>query len=236
MKDTATPEVVDRAAWERERAELLTREKAHTRAGDALAAARRRLPMTRMAPITVVGADGPVSLADVFEGRRQLLVYHFMWKHGAAHDKQCPGCTHTQVAMNEQVRAYLAARDVTYAVFCAGPWDEIAAYRDFMGWSMPWYSTAETGNALPAIRNGGDLRSYLQGADAVFQTYETTGRGVEAMLPSLQLLDLTPWGRQETWEDSPAGWPQPDAPAAWWWQRGRPIAQWTRTTAQPMGA
>ena len=231
MKESATPTIVERAEWERVRAELLAREKAHTRAGDALAAARRRLPMTPMPPITVVGAQGAVPLHAVFEGRRQLLVYHFMWKRGASHDKQCPGCTHTQVALNEAVRAYLAARDVSYAVFCAGPWDEIAAYRAFMGWTTPWYSSLEAGSALPATRDGGDLRSYLRQGEAVYQTSETSGRGVEAMMPTLQLLDLTPWGRQETWEDSPAGWPQPDEASHWWWQDGRPIAQWTRIQA-----
>jgi predicted dithiol-disulfide oxidoreductase (DUF899 family) len=121
MTDPALPPVVDRAAWERARAELLTREKAHTRAGDALAAARRRLPMTPMPPVTVTGAHGPVPLHEVFEGRRQLLVYHFMWKRGAPHDKQCEGCTHSQVAMDAAVRAYLAERDVSYAVFSRGP-------------------------------------------------------------------------------------------------------------------
>ena len=235
MNSPALPPIASREAWGHARAELLAREKAHTHAGDALAAARRRLPMTPMPALTVVGAKGAQPLNEVFEGRRQLLVYHFMWKRGAPPDKQCPGCTHTQVALNDAVRAYLAARDVTYAVFCAGPWDEIAAYRDFMGWSMPWYSTADTGSALPAIRNGGDLRSYLRDGDTVFQTYETTGRGVEAMLPSLQLLDLTPYGRQERWEDSPAGWPQPDQAGHWWARDGRPIAQWTRANAKQGG-
>lgn len=231
MPESATPSIVDRATWERDRAELLVREKAHTRAGDALAAARRRLPMTRMDAVTVTGAAGPVPLHDVFEGRRMLLVYHFMWHPGAPHEKQCPGCTHTQVALNDAVRAYLAARDVSYAVFSAGPWAELAAYRDFMGWTMPWYSTADTGAALPAIRDGGDLRCYLRAGDDVYQTYETTARGVEAMLPSLQLIDLTPYGRQEPWEDSPVGWPHADRPGSWWSRDGRPIAQWTRTSA-----
>lgn len=231
MNDAATPRIVDRAEWERARAELLAREKAHTRAGDALAAARRRLPMTRMAPVTVVGRDGPIALRDVFDGRRMLLVYHFMWHRGAPHEKQCPGCTHTQAAMNDAVRAYLAARDVNYAVFCAGPFAEIAAYRDFLGWTMPWYSTADSGDALPAIRNGGDLRCYLREGDAVYQTIDATARGVEAMLPTLQLLDLMLYGRQESWEDSPAGWPQPDSASSWWWQNGRPIAQWARSAA-----
>ena len=231
MKDSATPPIAGRAEWERARAELLAREKAHTRAGDALAAARRRLPMTRMEPVTVVGASGPVRLHDVFGGRQMLLVYHFMWKRDAPHDKQCPGCTHTQVAMNDTVRAYLAERDVSYAVFSAGSWPELAAYRDFMGWTMPWYSTAETSDALPKIRDGGDLRCYLRVGGDVFQTYETTQRGVEAMLPTLQLLDLTVYGRQESWEDSPAGWPNRDEAGSWWWRDGRPVAQWTRTNA-----
>ena len=113
MKESATPRIVSRDEWERARAELLVREKAHTRAGDELAAARRRLPMTRMEPVMVVGPDGPVRLHDVFEGRRMLIVYHFMWNPGAPHEKQCEGCTHSQTAMNSAVRAYLAERDVT---------------------------------------------------------------------------------------------------------------------------
>ena len=91
---------------------------------------------------------------------------------------------------------------MTYAVFSSGPLEEIIAYRDFMGWTTPWYSTADSGQAL-ATRDGGDLRCYLRTDDQVFQTYETKWRGIEAMLPTLQLLDLTPYGRQETWEDSP---------------------------------
>jgi predicted dithiol-disulfide oxidoreductase (DUF899 family) len=185
--------------------------------------------MTRMEPVMVVGPDGPVGLRDVFEGRRMLIVYHFMWNPGAPHEKQCEGCTHSQAAMNSAVRAYLAERDVTYAVFSSGPWAEIAAYRDFMGWTTPWYSTADSADVL-ATRNGGDLRCYLRVGDEVFQTYETKWRGIEAMLPTLQLLDLTPYGRQETWEDSPVGWPQ-DKAGSWWRRDGRPVAQWTRTNA-----
>lgn len=229
MSEWTAPRIVDRGEWERERAELLAREKAHTHAGDELAAARRRLPMTRMEPVTVEGPDGPVALRDVFEGRRMLIVYHFMWNAGAPHHKQCPGCTHSQAAMDAQVLAYLAARDVNYAVFSKGPLKEILAYRDFMGWPSPWYSTADSAPVL-ATRNGGDLRCYLRVGDEVFQTYETKWRGIEPMLPTLQLLDLTPYGRQETWEDSPAGWPQ-DKAGSWWDRDGRPIAQWTRTSA-----
>jgi predicted dithiol-disulfide oxidoreductase (DUF899 family) len=230
MADPEIPKVVSRSDWERARAELLDREKSHTRAGDELAAARRRLPMTRMEPVSVVGPDGAVPLHAVFEGRRQLMVYHFMWNKGAPHHKQCPGCTHTQAAMDAAVLAYLAARDVTYAVFSSGPWNEIAAFRDFMGYPAHWYSTVDSGATL-ATRDGGDLRCYLRDGDDVFLTYETKWRGVEAMLPTLQLLDLTPYGRQESWEDSPAGWPQEDEAGDWWDRDGRPIAQWTRTSA-----
>jgi len=98
MTGPATPRIVSRDEWERARAELLVREKAHTHAGDELAAARRRLPMTRMEPVIVVGPDGPVPLHVVFEGRRMLIVYHFMWNKSALHHKQCEGCTHSQAA------------------------------------------------------------------------------------------------------------------------------------------
>lgn len=229
MPASATPKIVSRDEWERARAELLDREKALTRAGDELAAARRRLPMTRMESVSVVGPNGAAPLQDVFDGRRMLMVYHFMWNAGASHHRQCEGCTHSQVAMNEAVRAYLAERDVTYAVFSRGPWEEIVAYRNFMGWTTPWYSTADSGDVM-ATRNGGDLRCYLRAGDEVYLTYETTMRGIEPMLPTLQLLDLTPYGRQESWEDSPAGWPHEDEAGAWWRRDGRPVAQWTRTS------
>src|SRR5262245_65415638 len=98
MKQSATRAIVSRDEWERARAELLGREKEHTRAGDALAAARRRLPMTRMEPVMVVGPDGPVGLRDVFEGRRMLIVYHFMWNPGGYHAKPCDGCKNRQEA------------------------------------------------------------------------------------------------------------------------------------------
>ena len=129
--------------------------------------------------------------------------------------------------MNSAVCAYLAEPDVQYAVFSSGPFNEIVAYRDFMGWTSPWYSTADSGDML-ATRSGGDLRCYLRTGDQVFESYETKWRGIEAMLPTLQLLDLTPYGRQEIWEETPAGWPQ-DKAGSWWRRDGRPIAQWTRT-------
>ena len=230
MTKLLIPNIVDCDEWETARAELLAREKAHTNAGDELAAARRCLPMTRMASVTVVGPDGVIPLRDVFESRQMLLVYHFMWNEGAPYHQQCEGCTHSQAAMTSAVRAYLAERDVTYAVFSSGPLDEIIAYRDFMGWSTPWYSTADSADVM-TTRNGGDLRCYLMADDEIFETYETKWRGIEPLLSTLQLLDLTPYGRQETWEKSPAGWPQ-DKAGSWWRRDGRPVAQWTRTDAK----
>ncbi len=228
MSDLPMPAVVTRDEWDRARAELLAREKAHTHAGDQLAATRRRLPMTAVDPVTVLSPKGKTPLHEVFDGREMLLVYHFMWNAGKPFHKQCEGCTHSQVAMTEAVRAYLTERGVTYAVFSAGPVEEISAYRDLMGWTAPWYSTAESGPAL-RTRDGGDLRCYLRDGDRVFLTYEAKWRGIEPMLPTLQLLDLTPFGRQETWEDAPAGTPQVKA-GSWWRRDGRPIAQWTRTS------
>jgi predicted dithiol-disulfide oxidoreductase (DUF899 family) len=221
------PRTVDRAEWQRLRQELLEREKAHMRAGDALSAARRRLPMTPIEPVELVGSNGKASLLDVFEGRTMLLAYFFMWKHGAPHHRQCDGCTHVVSQVSPAVRAYLAERDVTYAVFSQGPYQELAAYRDFMGWTMQWYSTERAGDAL-RTRNGGDPRSFLSHEGKVFSTYETSGRGTECGLISLRLLDLTPYGRQETWEDSPEGYPQ-DQAGDWWGRDGRPVAQWTVT-------
>lgn len=228
MPDYPLPPVVSREEWDRARAELLAREKAHTRAGDELAAARRRLPMTPIDPVSVVGLAGDTPLHRVFEGRRMLMVYFFMWHAGQPHARQCEGCTHSQIAMTDQVQAYLAARDITYAVFSLGPIEEILAYRDFMGWKAPWYSVANSGPILKT-RDGGDLRVYLRDGEKIYMTYENKWRGIEPMLPTLQLLDLTPFGRQETWENSPPGTPQVKA-GSWWRKNGRPIAQWTRTS------
>ena len=102
------------------------------------------------------------------------------------------------------------------------------AYRDFMGWTAPWYSTADSPDLL-RTRNGGDVRCYLRAGEEVFQTYETKWRGIEPMLPTLQLLDLTPYGRQETWEDTPLAVARDEA-GSWWRRAGRPVAQWTRTS------
>ena len=220
----AMPEVVDRATWQRERDQLLVREKAHTREGDAIAAARRRLPMTLMPRMAVRGPDGDVSLVDVFDGRRLLIAYFHMWHNGRPFEDQCEGCTFSTCHMDMQ--DYLHARDITYAVFCEGPYDESAAFAEFMGYPFPWYSVAGSDPALADGRDFGFIACYLRDGERVYETYWTTGRGVEALMTSYHAMDLTVYGRQESWETSPDGWPQISGSP--WRVDGRPTAQWSR--------
>ena len=203
------PATVDRATFEAEIDSLRAREKAHIRQGDAIAAARRAMPMVEVdADLELIGPDGPVTLLDAFEGRRQLLAYYFMWNPGKPAPDQCEGCT--WVTTQVQELGYLHSRDITYAVFCQGPYEEGVRYRDFMDWQMPWYSALPSLDELLVGRTAGMMHivCYLRDGDRVFETYWTTRRGVEAMDYSLALMDLTVYGRQEPWEDSPAGWPQ----------------------------
>ena len=228
--DTAMPRPVDRAVFEAELAALRQREKAHTREGDAIAAARRRLPMVEVDPTTeLTGPDGPVALLDAFEGRRQLLAYYFMWHAGHPAAQQCEGCTWVTTQVAEL--SYLHSRDITFAVFCQGPYPESARYREFMGWTMPWYSALPALDRLLVGRHAGMMHivCYLREGDRVFETYWTTRRGVEAMDYSLALMDLTVYGRQESWEDSPPGWPQDwGVDGSNFRVDGRPAAQWSR--------
>jgi predicted dithiol-disulfide oxidoreductase (DUF899 family) len=226
------PEIVDRDTLQAELDRLLVREKAHTREGDAIAAARRSLPMVEVdARAPLVGAQGKVPLVDVFEGRRQLIAYFHMWHDGKPAPEQCEGCTFFTGHAREL--SYLHSRDVTYATFCEGPYDESARYRDFMGWEMPWYSARDSGDGLLAGRPFGWYGCYLRDGDRVFETYWTTGRGTEAGATSYHLLDLTVYGRQETSESSPEGWPQLYDPSAGdQFRTGeRPTAQWPRLAA-----
>ncbi|MGW3347230.1 DUF899 family protein [Nonomuraea rubra] len=254
MKNATMPSVVDRGSFQAELDRLRTREKAHTREGDAIAAARRRLPMVEVdATLELIGPHGPVSLLDAFEGRRQLIAYYFMWNPGRPAAEQCEGCTFYTTQVGEP--AHLHSRDITFAVLCQGrnvasggadpqaSYEASLRYRDFMGWQLPWYSAQPSLDALLAGRQAGlfHLICYLRDGDRVFETYWTTRRGVEAMDHSYALMDLTAYGRQEPWEDSPDGRPQectnlrtaagpPDWPAADW-PGGRPIAQWPRLAA-----
>lgn len=220
----ALPPVVDRRTWTAARDELLALEKAHTREGDSIAAARRRLPMTPVPPVSVRGVDGDVPLADVFEGRRLLIAYFHMWHDGEPWENQCEGCTFSTYHM--QTLDYLQARDVTYAVFSQGSYDESAPFASFMGYPFPWYSARDSGPALLAERGFGFLACYLRDGDQVYETYWTTDRGTEALMTSYHALDLTVFGRQEAWEDSPDGWPRVSGHP--WRLDGRPVAQWSR--------
>jgi predicted dithiol-disulfide oxidoreductase (DUF899 family) len=228
--DLATPEVVDRATFQAQVDGLRVREKAHTREGDSIAAARRRLPMVKVDGATqLLDARGVVTLLDAFEERRLLIAYYFMWYAGRPASRQCEGCTFFTSQAREL--STLHAKDVTYATFCQGPYEESARYRDFMGWEMPWYSVPEASRAtLLDGRKAGSmyLICYLRQGTDVFETYWTTRRGVEAMDNNYRLLDLTVYGRQQEWEDSPSGWPQaPEGMST----DGRPTAQWPRVKA-----
>ena len=226
------PKIVDRSIFQAELDALRVREKAHTHEGDAIAAARRRLPMVEVDPaITLIGPHGPVTLLDAFEGRQQLIVYYFMWHAGHPAPEQCEGCTWVTTQVREL--SYLHSRDVTFAVFCQGPYEESSRYRDFMDWEMPWYSASpESREILLVGRRVGRMHivCYLRQGHQVFETYWTTARGVEAMDNSYRMLDLTVYGRQEKWEDSPTGWPQGDIMDTLRTD-GRPTSQWPRLKA-----
>ncbi|WP_432589399.1 DUF899 domain-containing protein [Streptomyces sp. HD1123-B1] len=246
------PPVVDLATWQAAREELLVREKAHTREGDAIAAARRRLPMVELdGTVEVVGADGPVPFLDLFQGRDELVVYQHMWYDGAPHQGQCEGCTTTAWHMKDA--AYLNARGVSFAVLTTGRWDEVASYVAFMGYTQPWYSVR--GVDAPIGGQMGHLICFLRDGDRVFLTYSTTGRGNEPVNGSLGLLDMTPYGRGEAWEDNPEGrpvigdvregYPAEGRQACWYWRSdadgvatwgptSRPVPQWTRPGATPV--
>jgi predicted dithiol-disulfide oxidoreductase (DUF899 family) len=236
------PPVVDLATWQAARDELLVREKAHTREGDAIAAARRRLPMVEFdGTVQVVGPDGPVPFLDLFDGRDELVVYKHMWHDGAPHQGQCEGCTNAAWHL-EDANVYLNQRGVSFAVVTTGRWDEVAPFVEFMGYSQPWYSVRDV--PPPAGGDMGYLTCYLRDGDRAFLTYSTTGRGNEAFSGSFALLDMTPYGRGEAWQDNPDGWPEGDN-ACWYWRAdadgnatwgptSRPVPQWTRPGATPV--
>jgi predicted dithiol-disulfide oxidoreductase (DUF899 family) len=213
------PEVVSAEEWQAARERLLAKEKEATRASDALAAERRRLPMVRCDKDYVFeGHDGTASLLDLFEGRRQLIVYHFMFAPGAPGwpSAGCDGCS--MFVDNVGHLAHLQARDTSFALVSEAPVEKIQAYRHRMGWTIPWFSLAGNDfNADCGVASGFGLSVFLRDGDDVFRTYFTTGRGVEALGSNWTFLDLTPLGRQEDWEDTPEGRPQ--GPRYEWWRR-----------------
>jgi predicted dithiol-disulfide oxidoreductase (DUF899 family) len=219
------PPVVSETDWQAAREALLAEEKEATRARDVLAAKRRRLPMVRIDKDYVFdGPDGKAGLLDLFEGRRQLLLYHFMF--GPNQDAGCDGCS----MFVDQIGhlAHLHARATSFALVSRAPITKIEAYRTRMGWTVPWYSSFEIDfnvdfgvgpeTPQPDVYQDGEtfgLSVFLRNGDSVFRTYFTTARGIEALGSVWTFLDLTPLGRQEEWEDSPAGYPQ-TKPYEWW--------------------
>lgn len=221
------PPIVSREEWQRALEQLRTKEKAATHARDALAAERRRLPMVRIEkPYVFADPHGARTLVDCFDGRRQLLLYHFMF--GPTQEVGCQGCS----MFIDQVGdlRHLQARDTSFVIVARAPIAKIETYRRRMGWTIPWLSSFETsfshdfglGPEKPqpgTYQDGEDfgLSVFLRDGDAVYRSYFTKGRGVEALGSVWTFLDLTPFGRQETWEDSPPGYPQ--TPPYDWWRR-----------------
>lgn len=201
------PRIVTAEEWQRERDELLKAEKEATRALDALAARRRRLPMVRFGNgYTFDSPTGPKSLLDLFEGRRQLFVYQFMDR---GPDHFCPGCTAFTDNLSAHGLAALTQYDVSWATVSTMPLAQIEAYKAEKGWTMPFVSSHGTSFADDCGAGEGFMLSvFLRDGEDVYRTYYTQARGVDRLLFVNNFLDLTPYGRQEDWEDSPPGWPQ----------------------------
>ena len=210
--DLSARPVVTSAEWQKARDEMLVREKEATRAQDALAAARRRMPMEALGKDYVLdGVEGPVRLVDVFEGRRQLIAYKFMWTDP---ESPCEGCSLFVDQFGHT--AHLNARDVTRVVISSGPLAETLPYRERMGWNVPFYSAADS-ELFDDLGHDSSfaLDVFLRDGDDVYRTYMIDGRGTEKLGSVWSFLDITPFGRQEAWEESPAGTPQGD-PYVWW--------------------
>ena len=201
----AKPQIVSAEEWEQARGELLTAEKQATRALDALAARRRRLPMVKFSNSYVFDTPaGPKTLADLFEGRDQLALYQFM---DLGPDEFCPGCT--AFTNNVADLADLAEAGVSWVTVSNMPLAQIQAYKAQMGWTLPFVSSHGTSFAADCGAGGGFMLSvFLRDGTDVYRTYSTTARGVDRVLFVHNILDLCPYGRQQDWEDSPPGWPQ----------------------------
>jgi predicted dithiol-disulfide oxidoreductase (DUF899 family) len=212
-----TPPVVSPEEWTAAREELLVEEKKMTRARDALAAKRRRMP--RMAvekDYRFEGPDGPASLLDLFEGRRQLIVYRFFFDPGMDNypERGCPGCSF----LADQVShlAHLNARDTTLAYVSRAPQREIQRLKTQMGWEqIPWYTVTDSFDADFGVDEWHGTNAFIRDGERIFRTYFIDARGDEALGTTWSFLDMSPLGRQEEWEDSPEGYPQ-TPPYQWW--------------------
>ena len=210
------PPVVSPQEWETTRAHLLVKEKALTRARDALAAERRRMPwMLVEKAYAFEGPDGSAKLIDLFEGRRQLIVYRAFFESDVFGwpDHACRGCS--MVADQVAHLAHLNARDTTLVFVSRAPQADIVRLKVRMGWNMPWYSLTDGFDADFGVDEWHGTNAFIRDDDRLFRTYFVNNRGDEAMGSTWSYLDLTALGRQEAWEDSPAGYPQ--TPTYKWW-------------------
>jgi len=235
LTDIAHPPITPQNEWLTQRLELLREEKALTKAYDRVNALRRRLPMVKVdKPYRFMGADGEKSLLDLFQGKRQLIVHHFMFD--PAWDKGCPSCTWHTKAFGDL--SSLAELDTSMATISRAPIEKLLKYQKEMGWSNSWYSSFgsdfnydfnvtldpsrgpveynyKSGEELTkaiGVREGSSewqgFSVFFRVGEEVFHTYSAYGRGVEPLMDCYSLLDITPYGRQESFEDSPEGWPQ----------------------------
>jgi predicted dithiol-disulfide oxidoreductase (DUF899 family) len=210
------PQVVSAHEWETARQQLLAKEKEFTRARDALAASRRRMPwLVVEKEYEFDGPDGQVGLFDLFQGRRQLLLYRAFFEPGVKGwpEHACIGCSFgaDQVAH----LAHLNARDTTLVYASRAPQADIERVKARMGWEMPWYTISDDFDADFGVDEWHGTNAFIRESDSVFRTYFINSRGSEALGSTWSLLDMTALGRQEEWEDSPAGYPQ-SPPYEWW--------------------
>ncbi len=217
--------VVSPTEWRRARAAMTAREKKHMRAGDALAAARRRMPWMKIEKrYAFEGPRGHVSLPDLFEGRTQLILYHFMFgpKVEGWPEKGCTGCSF--VADQISHLDHIHARNITFAMVSAAPLADIQRLRERYEWKRwPWYSGIEQFNRdLDVSDESGNsfgLNVFYRDEKDIYRTHFVARRGLEAFGSAWSFYDVTPLGRQETWQDAPAGSPQ-GAPYEWWRRHG----------------
>jgi predicted dithiol-disulfide oxidoreductase (DUF899 family) len=219
-----TPPIVSSAEWEAARERIMVKEKAHMRAGDALAAERRRMPwMAVEKDYRFEGPDGPASLPDLFDGRRQLIVYRAFYAPdvttipeagGTYPERACVGCS--MVADHVGNLAHLNARDTTLVYVSRAPQADIQGLQGRMGWEhIPWYTLTDDFDKDFGVDEWHGHNAFIREGDRIFRTYLTGGRGDEALGSTWSYLDLTALGRQEEWEDSPEGYPQ-TPPYQWW--------------------
>jgi predicted dithiol-disulfide oxidoreductase (DUF899 family) len=212
-----TPPVVSPEEWEAARQELLVKEKELTRARDALAAERRRMPwVTVEKEYRFEGPRGPATLLDVFAGRRQLIVYRFFYEPGVASwpESGCRGCSF--VADQVAHPAHLNARNTTLVFVSRGKQPDIERWKTRMGWEIPWYTVTDDFDADFGVAEYHGTNAFIRHNGRIFRTYFVNSRGDEAMGSTWSYLDITALGRQEAWEDSPEGYPQ--TPAYQWWR------------------